>query len=103
MHIQIVQFNLEGMTAAEYAHACDLVFARPFTQIKGLMEKIWLSSPETNTFGGVYLWRDKQSMLNFQKTELFQSVLAHPHLSNVSSQDYGILEAPTRLTRGLAA
>ena len=33
--------------------------------------------------------------------EVAASVLAHPNLTNITGRDFGILEAPTRLTGGL--
>jgi hypothetical protein len=33
--------------------------------------------------------------------EVAASVVAHPHLRNLVSRDFDILEAPTRVTRGL--
>jgi len=101
VHIQIVNFNLSGMTEAEYGDACEQQFAALFRDVPGLAQKVWLSSPETNTYGGVYTWDSREAMLEFQTTPLFQAVISHPNLTNLRSTDFGILEAPTRVTRGL--
>ncbi len=48
----------------------------------------------------VYVWRDRQAMEDFTKTELFDSVENHPALTNITSRDFGVLEGPTKVTRG---
>lgn len=102
MHMQIVNFHLDGLSHSEYAQACEEVFGPAFAQVEGLLSKIWLANAETNTYGGVYTWKDKASMLAFQQTDLFRSVLTNPNLSGLSSVDFSVLELPTRMTRGFA-
>jgi hypothetical protein len=53
MYIQIVNFNLLNMTPLEFEKLCD-GFAPQFVNLPGLLSKVWLADPATNTFGGVY-------------------------------------------------
>ena len=66
----------------------------------GLLSKVWLADRESNTFGGVYTWRDEQALRAFQGSELFQNVMRNPHLDNITAREFGVLEAPTRVTNG---
>ena len=100
MHIQIVNFNLKDMSAEEYRRFGDSV-AQKVADMPGLISKTWLANSETNTYGGVYIWRDQQAMEDFTKTELLNAVATHPNLVNIASKDFGVLEGPTRVTRGL--
>ena len=100
MHIQIVNFNLKDMSVEEYQKFCDSV-AQTVADLPGLISKTWLANSETNTYGGVYIWRDQQAMEDFTKTELFNAVATHPNLANITSEDFGVLEGPTGVTRGL--
>ena len=59
MHIQIVNFHLKGLSHNDYAKACEEVFGPAFTQVDGLLSKIWLANAETNTYGGIYTWKDR--------------------------------------------
>ena len=102
MHIQVINFNLDGITADQYEQACDDIFAPMFAEVSGLISKVWLSNTETGTFGGVYSWESKSDMDNFLASELFSSVKNHPSLANVKSLDFGILESATRVTRGIS-
>ena len=101
MHIMIVNFHLKDMTEEEYTRLCDQV-APAFADLPGLISKVWLANPATNTFGGVYTWRDQQAMHDFTKSDLFKTVATHPNLEGITSSDFAIMEAPTALTRGLA-
>ncbi len=100
MHVQVVNLSLNGISDEEFRKLCDQL-APTVADVPGLMSKVWLANPATNTYGGVYLWRDRQAMEEFAKSEFFKSVATHPNLSNITSQDFGIIEGPTRLTRGL--
>jgi len=101
MHIQIVNFNLKDMSHADFMRACDEQFAPAFSNIAGLISKMWLCDPATNTYGGVYTWEDRDAMLRYQQTELFQSVVSNPHFANLTAQDYSLMEGPSRVTNGI--
>lgn len=55
MHIQIVNFNLKGVSEADYRALCDQL-APAFAVMPGLISKVWLADAATNTYGGVYTW-----------------------------------------------
>ncbi|MET4033394.1 quinol monooxygenase YgiN [Bradyrhizobium sp. JR7.2] len=100
MHIQIVTFNLENATQQDYL-ALSHELALTFAEIPGLQTKYWLADPAANTYGGVYIWTNRAAMDAYRAGEVAAFVAAHPNLTNITSKDFGILEAPTRLTRGL--
>jgi quinol monooxygenase YgiN len=102
MHIQVVNFNLKNMSDEEYRKWCDEL-GPTFGSMPGLISKIWLADKATNTYGGVYTWRDRSAMEAFIKSDIFQAVGKHPNLTNVSSRDFGVLEGPTRVCHGLVA
>ena len=100
MHIQVTNFNLKGMRVEEYERTCDQL-ANSFANIEGLFKKYWLKNSSDNLYGGIYVWADKSYMEAFSKTELFKTVADHPSLENITSTDFGVIEHPTRVTRGL--
>ena len=103
MHIQIVNFNLEDMSHADFARACDEQFAPAFSNVSGLISKMWLRDPATNTYGGVYAWEDRDAMLRFQQTELFHSIVSSPHFADLTAHEYALMEGPSRVTNGIPA
>jgi hypothetical protein len=99
MNILIVNFNLEGLTEAGYYRECDEV-APAFAEVPGLISKVWLADPATNTYGGVYTFVDRAALEAFTSSELFAAVGATPGLVNISVRAFDVLDAPTRVTRG---
>lgn len=101
MHVQIVNFQLNGIDEAAYAAACEEL-APAFTELPGLLSKVWLADAETNTYGGVYLWADRESFDAYTRGEIFAGIGSNPGFTNVTSRDFGVLEAPTAVTSALA-
>jgi hypothetical protein len=99
MHVQIVNFRLKGVTEADYAGLADEL-APSYAAVPGLVRKVWLADSKSGTYGGVYIWRDKQAMEDYAKTELCNSVVTHPNLEGITSKDFGVLLGPTDVTRG---
>ena len=98
MHVQIVTFRLEGITEAEYRAGCEAETG-VFNELPGLLGKIWIARPETNTYGAVYLWRDRDAYAQYVDGEVFQSILDDESLAGVESADYEVLDDLTRATQ----
>jgi heme-degrading monooxygenase HmoA len=100
VHVQIVNFRLEGIGEEDYRKHCEAI-APAFANLPGLVSKTWLANPDTNTYGGVYVWRSREAMEDYKRTDIYKGMLANPHLDGVVSKDFAVLENPTRVTRGL--
>ncbi len=100
MHIQIINFRLDDMSDEELRELAEAL-APAFADLPGLVSKYWLANPETNTYGGVYVWQDRQAMEDYKKTEIFKGVTTNPNFVDVVSKDFAVFENPTRITRGL--
>ena len=100
MHVLIVNFRLKGVDESQYAKLCDDI-APAFAAVPGLVSKIWLKNSERGVYGGVYVWENREAFERYTASDLFKTVASHPNLADISAQDFGILEAPTRVTNGL--
>jgi heme-degrading monooxygenase HmoA len=101
MHVQIINFHLEGVSEADFRAHCDEV-APAFAEVPGLISKVWLANRTTNTYGGVYTWATREAMDEYAKSDLFKAVATNPNLAGITSIDFDVLEEPTSVTRGLA-
>jgi heme-degrading monooxygenase HmoA len=101
MHIKIITFSLDGISEEAYRQQVETV-APVFTELPGLVSKTWLANEETNTYGGVYVWEDREAMAGYAETDIFQGMAANPYFKDLTVRDFDILEAPTRITRGSA-
>ena len=97
MHVQVVTFELNGITEEQFHQAAG-ADAPMFATLPGLLGKIWLRDPETNTYGGVYLWADHEAYERYIKGEIFSAIKADRNLKNVESRVLGVFEDLSSLT-----
>ena len=97
MHVQLVTFGLNDITEEQFREAAG-ADAPTFANLPGLLAKIWLRDPETNTYGGLYLWADQEAHERYIKGEVFDAIRADRHLKNVESRDFGVFEDLSSLT-----
>ena len=100
MQILIVNFNLDGLSEEEFASACDEL-APAFAAVPGLASKVWLADRAEGIFGGVYTFESEQAVDDYLQSDLFAGVGSTPGLVNISVRRFGVLDGPTRVTRGL--
>lgn len=101
MHVQIVNFHLEGISEEDYRNQVEAI-APAFAGLPGLISKTWLANSENNTYGGVYLWQDRAAMEAYKQTDIYKGMLASPHFEGFAVSDFGVLENATQVTRGAA-
>ena len=97
MYAQVITFGLHDITEEQFREACG-ADAPTFAHLPGLLAKIWLRDPETNTYGGLYLWDDQEAYEGYIKGEVFAGIKANQHLKNVESRDFGVFEDLSSLT-----
>lgn len=98
MHVQIATFGLNGITEDEYLQACQAETAT-FAAIPGLIAKTWLRDADTNTYGGVYLWCDREAYEAYVAGEVWAAVAGDASLSDVTSRDFAVFEDLTTATQ----
>lgn len=97
MYVQIVNFELDGMSEDQYRQLCDQL-TPAFESMDGLLTKFWLADREAGVYGGVYVWRDRVACAAYQQSQIWTDVGAHPNLVNIRSQEFELLEGPTSRT-----
>jgi hypothetical protein len=102
MFVQVVTFHLKDLPEDAYRQACEQV-APVIAEIPGLVSKVFLANATTNSYGGVYTWRDSSAMEAFKASDIFQGLVGNPNLIGLRSEEFGVFEEATRVARGLAA
>jgi heme-degrading monooxygenase HmoA len=97
MHAQVVTFGLKDITEEQFREVAG-GDAPTFATMPGLLGKVWLRDPETNTYGGLYLWADQEAYERYIKGEVFNAIKSNPHLKNVESRDFGVFEDLSSVT-----
>jgi hypothetical protein len=98
MHVQVVTFRLNGVTEDQYHTACHAE-TDTFGSLPGLQAKIWLRNAETGTYGGIYLWRDRDAFQRYVAGEVFDAVRNDPTLQDVTSVDFAVFPDLTKATQ----
>lgn len=97
MHVQVVTFGLNGITEEQF-HGAAGADAKIFANMPGLLAKFWLRDPETNTYGGMYIWADQEAYERYIKGEVFNAIKADQNLKTVESRDFGVFDDLTSTT-----
>ena len=100
MQILIVNFNLDGLCEEDFASSCDEL-APACAEVPGLASKVWLADRAEGIFGGVYAFESETAVDDYLQSDLWAGVGSTPGLVNISVRRFGILDGPTRVTRGL--
>ena len=81
--VLVVNYQLENMTLEEHAELGTAV-APSFTpeNVPGLLGKSFIGNLESEIFGGIYYFSDKNDVDVYLESELWKGVVAHPNLVN---------------------
>jgi hypothetical protein len=101
MHAQLITYQLKDISQADYLKQMVEPDAPVLAKVPGLVSKVWLTDEAKNTFGGFYLWENKNAMENFMHSDLVKAVVSRPYVINVSSVDFEVNETASSITRGL--
>ena len=97
MHAQVITFGLNGITEEQWHQAAGAV-APTFAALPDLLAKVWLRDPETNTYGGLYLWADQETYERYVKGEVFNALRADQNLKDFDSRDFGVFDDLSAIT-----
>jgi len=101
MHMQVVTFQLSGISHEDYVALCDDL-APTVAAVPGLISKIFLCDPTSGTYGGVMAFESAAACAAYQRSELVTGFVANPTIINLVSREFDVLEGPTSVTHGLA-
>lgn len=98
VHVQVVTFRLNGVTEDQYHTECEAE-TDTFASLPGLLAKIWLRDPEAGTYGGIYLWCDRDACNRYAAGEVFDAMRKDPTLKDVTSVDFAVFTDLTKATQ----
>ena len=96
MYVQIIEFELQGLTRADYEEFC--VKAVPaIAEIPGVLGKLFLSDTDSSRCAGIYTFTDRTAAEEYLASDLFQGAMAtNPAIANVRTRGSELRERPTR-------
>jgi len=97
MEALVVTFKTEA--SQEAFTAANEENAPVFAEVAGLLAKIWIVDPESNTYGGIKLFDDRAALDAYLESDLFKSILAEPSFEGTSYRRYRVIEELTAKTQ----
>jgi len=102
MYARVVTFRLEGPTPDEYRdHAAEL--APAFTGWPGLLAKVWIADADASTYGGIYLFADRESADRSRDTNLYRFMVANRAFADLTVREFDVLDEPTAIPAAVFA
>ena len=98
MHVQVVTYQLSDVSDPDFINA-NREFAEIMATVPGLLAKAWLKDAEGSTYGGIYLWRDRQACESFLVGELWGAAIKDESLSDLASHDFEVMDELTMITQ----
>jgi hypothetical protein len=96
MYVQIIEFELQGLTRTEYEEFC-MSAVPAIAEIPGVLAKLFLSDADSGRCAGIYTFIDRAAARAYVASDLFQGAIAtNPALANVCTRGSELLERPTR-------
>lgn len=99
MHLRIVTFDLDGITAADNAPIAEAM-APQFAAWPGLITKFWIANSDATTLGGVYVFDDERSADASRRSTEFTAVVDNAHFTNMRIAEYAVIDELTAITAG---
>lgn len=96
---QILQVNFKFNVPREEYESTVSPMAQLFTDVPGLLWKVWLLNEKDSEAGGIYLFADEASLAEYKASPLVSSVLAHPALSDFTIKQFEVMTEVSRITR----
>jgi Putative mono-oxygenase ydhR len=98
MPILQVNFKL-NVSAAEYRKICESV-VQAIADAPGLVWKIWLLNEQDGEAGGIYLFKDEQSLAAYLSSPIIGQIKSLPQLREISAKRFETIPELTVVTRG---
>lgn len=96
MYVQIIEFEVQGLSRAEYEAFCEEAVPA-IAQIGGVLGKLFLADVESNRCAGIYTFTDRASADAYLRSDLFRGAIAtNPAIANLRTRGSELLERPTR-------
>ncbi len=97
--MRIVTFALADLAPEAYTAQAEQI-AAAFIAWPVLLTKVWLADPDTNTYGGVYVFASRDAAQASRDTAVFGGLLDSPHFAELSIREFAVLDGPTAVTGG---
>ena len=94
MKILIINFNLKGLEVDAFKTQAH-IDAMDFRGVEGLISKYFIGDENENVYGGVYIFKDEQSLEKYKKGPIFEFLSTNEYFDNFTSKEHGVIDGPS--------
>jgi hypothetical protein len=96
----ILQINFKlNVSPAEYRKMCQSM-AQTIAAVPGLIWKVWLLNEQLGEAGGIYLFRDEQSLAAYLSSPIITQIKSLPQLREMSAKRFETMRDVTAASSG---
>ena len=91
MKILIINFNLKGLEVDAFKAQAH-IDAMDFRSVEGLISKYFIGDENDNVYGGVYIFKDEDSLEKYKNGPIFEFLST---LDNFTTIEHGVIDGPS--------
>ena len=97
---KILQINFKfKVTAPEYVEAVTPL-ASDIAALPGMLWKVWIMNETENEAGGIYWFKDEESLKAYLDGPIVAGIASHPALENISVKIFDSISQLSEITSG---
>jgi len=97
---KILQINFKfKVSAAEYVEAVTPL-ANDIAAVPGMLWKVWIMNEPENEAGGIYWFKDEESLQAYLDGPIVAGIASHPALEEISVKVFDSIPQLTEITNG---
>ena len=96
MKILIINFNLKNLSIDDFKAQAH-IDAMDFRGVEGLISKYFIGDESDNIFGGVYIFKDEESLEKYKKGPIFEFLSTNEYFDNFTTKEHGVIDGPSMI------
>ena len=96
---KILQINLKYKVSASEISEAFMELAQPIADVNGLEWKTWIHNEEEKSAGGIYLFKDEETVKNYLESDIVSGIMSNPALSDIDAKVFDVLTEHSKVTR----
>ena len=94
MKILIINFNLKGLEVDAFKAQAH-IDAMDFRGVSGLISKYFIGDEGDNIYGGIYIFKDEESLEKYKKGPIFEFLSTNEYFDNFTTKEHGVIDGPS--------
>ena len=99
MRALIINFNLKNLSVEDFKAQAH-IDAMIFRNVAGLISKYFIGDDDKNIYGGIYIFKDSESLENYKNGGIFNFLANHENFENFKTHEHDLIDGPSIIAGG---